>query len=90
MLTTFLFKLLTSIKNGDKLRQHLQKADKCGRYLITVTCQENDKIDKLEHFWIVNNFPTKAILPALSFICKKIDKKEIVFYDLLHSDRETT
>lgn len=88
MLTTFLLKLLKSVKDGDKLRQHLQKADKCGRYLITVTYQQDEKIDNLEHFWIVNKFPTKAILPALSFICKNIDKKEIIFYDLLHSDRE--
>lgn len=88
MLTAFLFKLLKRIKDGEKLRKYLQRADKCGKYLITVTYQENNKIDKLEHFWIVNKFPTKAILPALTFIYEEIDNKEIVFYDLLHNDEQ--
>ena len=83
LLTTFLFKVLKSIKDGHLLRVHLEKAKKCDRYLITVTYQTDNKTDKLEHFWVVNKFPTQAILPALSFIYEDMDKKEIVFHDLL-------
>jgi len=84
--TMFLIKVLKSIKNSELFKVHLNRAKKCGRYLITVTYQEDEKIDNLEHFWIVNKFPTQAILPALSFIYEEIDKKEILFHDLLHKN----
>ena len=88
MLTKFLFKLLKRIKDGQNLKFHLQQASKCDRYLITVTYQLDKNTETLEHFWVVNKFPTQAIPPALSFIYKKMVNTNTNFYDLLHGDRE--
>lgn len=75
--------ILKYIKNGHQLKKNLQEAKKSGSYLVTVSYKINPNDSKYTHFWIINEFPTPAVLPTLSFLYHEIDRKEIVFQDLL-------
>ena len=73
------------IKKELELKKRINEAKKNGRYFITITYLNKDK---LEHFWSMNKFPTKLVFPALSTMYNEIDKKEILFKDLLEGNEK--
>ena len=80
--------LVNRIKELLEIQRKINEARKYGRYLVTITYQKDKNSEKLEHFWTMKNFPTKAIAFALSFIYNQIDKKEILFHDLLDGEKK--
>jgi len=85
-----LLNLRRKIKDWWAIQKIIKKALSSKGFFLTVSYKK--KIEKngkdLNHFWMTENFPTKAILPSLQTIFNDLDKKEIVFKDLLKSNKE--
>lgn len=58
----------------ETLEKVLKKAKEVNKFFITVSYLDDDKI---QHFYLTNNFIIVDLIPTLKHFAKKIEEKEI-------------
>jgi len=85
-----LLTLKKKIQDWWEIQTVIRKAFNSKGFFITVSHKVKTKENEtdLNHFWTTRDFPTKSILPSLQSIFNDLDKKELLFNDLLKSNKE--
>lgn len=58
------------------VRKTMEKALNSQRYFITISYQNKNKKEDLQHFWVTKDFPKNSLVPTLNHIRNEVIKKE--------------